>query len=134
MFLNYHLAFFSLVLLSSTVHADTIKPFSTDGCSAFPNGTFKQNTLWLACCTDHDLAYWQGGSYKERLAADQSLKACVEQVGEAEIAIVMLAGVRVGGTPFLPTKFRWGYGWSYPKFYGALTKKELEQVHQSLTN
>ena len=40
----------------------------------------------------------------------------------------MLAGVRVGGTPFLPTKFRWGYGWPYPRFYGELTTDELQQV------
>jgi hypothetical protein len=40
----------------------------------------------------------------------------------------MLAGVRVGGTPFLPTTFRWGYGWPYPKLYGELSENELEQV------
>jgi len=45
----------------------------------------------------------------------------------------MLAGVRVGGTPFLPTSFRWGYGRVYPKFYGELTKKELEQIKNRAT-
>ncbi len=108
--------------------ADTLKPFTSDGCSSFPDGTFKQKNLWLSCCQQHDLAYWQGGTYQERLQSDFALKTCVSNVGEPQIAALMLAGVRVGGTPFLPTKFRWGYGWSYPRFYSKLTKSELEQV------
>lgn len=103
---------------------DRIKPFTTDGCSAFPDGTAIQNELWLACCTAHDFAYWQGGTYQERVNADLALKTCVEQVGEPAIATLMLAGVRVGGTPFLPTKFRWGYGWPYLRGYKAVTDEE----------
>lgn len=120
----------SLLLASSIATADTLKPFTSDGCSAFPDGTFKQNTLWLDCCRQHDLAYWQGGSYQQRLEADQALKQCVAEVGEPAIALIMLAGVRVGGTPLLPTQFRWGYGWSYPKLYGDLTTKEQQQIDQ----
>ncbi len=108
--------------------SSTIKPFTSDGCSSFPDGTFNQKELWLSCCTAHDYAYWQGGTYDQRLQADQELKMCVEGVGEPELAVLMLAGVRVGGTPFLPTSFRWGYGWSYPKLYGALTDEELAQI------
>mgnify|MGYP000220364354 CR=1 FL=1 len=131
---KFLLILFVFIISSSTLLADSIKPFSSDGCSAFPDGTLEQNTLWLSCCTAHDRAYWQGGSYDQRLTADQDLKVCVEHVGEPEIALLMLAGVRVGGTPFLPTKFRWGYGWSYPKLYGALSEKELEQVQDSINN
>jgi len=40
----------------------------------------------------------------------------------------MFTGVRVGGTPYLPTSFRWGYGWPYPRAYGELNTVELEQV------
>jgi len=120
----------SLLLANSIANADTLKPFTSDGCSAFPDGTFKQNTLWLDCCRQHDLAYWQGGSYQQRLEADQALKQCVAEVGEPAIALIMLAGVRVGGTPLLPTQFRWGYGWSYPKLYGDLTTKEQQQIDQ----
>ncbi len=101
-----------------------IKPFTSDGCSAFPNGTFQQQELWLSCCTSHDRAYWKGGTYDERLTADNALKQCVANVGEKQIADIMLAGVRVGGTPFLPTQFRWGYGWPYPRGYKALTEQE----------
>jgi hypothetical protein len=42
----------------------------------------------------------------------------------------MLAGVRIGGTPYLPTRFRWGYGWPWPRGYRALTPAELEQSRQ----
>ena len=40
----------------------------------------------------------------------------------------MLAGVRVGGSPYFPTSFRWGYGWSYPRWYQALTDEEKMQI------
>ena len=117
-----------LTLISVLAQADELRPFTSDGCSAFPDGTLKQNELWLKCCTVHDYDYWKGGTYKERLESDTALKECVAQVGEPKIALLMLAGVRVGGTPFLPTTFRWGYGWRYLKLYGALTKEELLQV------
>ena len=118
-----------LIVLPTYAVSDTLRPFSSDGCSSFPDGTIKQNELWLSCCQQHDYQYWKGGTYQQRLDADNELEACVANVGEPEIALLMLAGVRVGGTPFLPTKFRWGYGWSYPKFYGELTPSELEQVN-----
>ncbi|BFM13951.1 hypothetical protein R50073_01340 [Maricurvus nonylphenolicus] len=119
----------SSLLLAVHAFASELKPFTSDGCSAFPDGTFAQNELWLACCTAHDYAYWQGGTYEERKEADIALQQCVAQVGEEEIALLMLAGVRVGGTPFLPTTFRWGYGWPYPRLYGQLTAHEREQVN-----
>ncbi|NIB44643.1 hypothetical protein HBA55_33985 [Pseudomaricurvus alkylphenolicus] len=122
-----------LMLLSGSTFASDakLKPFTSDGCSAFPDGSLEQRQLWLQCCTEHDYAYWKGGTYKEREDADFALKACVEKVGEEEIALLMLAGVRVGGTPFLPTKFRWGYGWPYPRFYGELSQEELRQVEDA---
>lgn len=117
-----------LLLLPALAQAGELKPFTSDGCSAFPNGTPEQKGLWLKCCTAHDYDYWKGGTYQQRLTSDKALKSCVAQVGEPGIALVMLAGVRVGGTPFLPTTFRWGYGWSYPRFYGELTEDELQQI------
>ncbi len=118
----------SLLILSLSINAEEIQPFTSDGCSAFPDGTFTQNELWLSCCTAHDYAYWQGGTYDERLIADQALEQCVAKVGQPEIAALMLAGVRVGGTPYLPTSFRWGYGWSYSRWYQALTEEEKKQI------
>lgn len=117
----------SCFVLTACSH-QTIKPFLSDGCSSFPDGTATQNTLWLKCCTVHDFAYWQGGSYIERENADDALRACVKTAGQPGISLLMMAGVRVGGTPLLPTPFRWGYGWSYIKWYGELTAQELTQV------
>jgi hypothetical protein len=117
---------FSLVPVSA--QAETIAPFTTDGCSIFPDGTYEQKELWLSCCTTHDYAYWQGGTYDERLIADEQLQQCVAKVGEPQIANLMLAGVRIGGSPYLPTSFRWGYGWSYPRFYKPLTAEEKRQI------
>ncbi len=119
-----------IVFLYHPSYAGQIKPFTSDGCSAFPDGNRTQNELWLACCAQHDLAYWKGGTYQERLQADTELRTCVSKVGEKEIAALMLAGVRVGGTPFLPTSFRWGYGWPYPRFYRKLTTDEREEIRK----
>jgi len=112
--------------------ADDLKPFTTDGCSDFPNGTPSQQSLWLDCCVRHDLAYWKGGTEAERLAADRALQSCVAQAGEEKIAELMLAGVRVGGSPYYPTSYRWGYGWPYLRGYQALSDEERNQVKAQL--
>jgi hypothetical protein len=116
----------------TSIQAAELKPFASDGCSAFPNGTLGQRELWLQCCRAHDLAYWQGGTYLQREQADSTLEHCVASVGEPVIAALMLAGVRVGGSPLWPTQFRWGYGWPYPRWYEPLTEKEKQQVTQRL--
>jgi hypothetical protein len=120
-----------LVLASFTyraVYGGELQPFTTDGCSAFPEGTPAQNELWLDCCLAHDRAYWKGGTASERELADLELLSCVSKVGEPEIAALMKLGVRVGGSPYWPSRFRWGYGWAWPHFYGPLTEEELDQV------
>ncbi|WP_390904022.1 hypothetical protein [Shewanella phaeophyticola] len=128
---------FSVLVLMLPIHfarANTLVPFTSDGCSVFPDGTFEQGELWLGCCQKHDFDYWKGGTFDERLASDKALRVCVAKVGQPQIALLMLAGVRVGGTPYLPTQFRWGYGWPYPRDYGALTADELKQVELLSTN
>ena len=123
------LAGFLLALaMCSCASAGALKPFTTDGCSLFPDGTLQQQDLWLDCCIAHDLAYWMGGTSEERERADRRLRDCVSKAGEPKIAELMLAGVRAGGTPYLPTAFRWGYGWPWPRGYGELNDAEWEQV------
>lgn len=94
----------------------------------------EHQSLWGECCIKHDIAYWQGGTHEERLQADQELERCVSQVGEPEIARIMLAGVRVGGSPYFPTSYRWGYGWPYPRGYRELTADEKEEVRNKLNS
>jgi len=125
------LATMLVLFLSAPASADELKPFTSDGCSSFPDGTPSQQDLWLQCCTAHDRAYWKGGTYQQRLDADLELRGCVAQVDEPEIAAVMLVGVRVGGSPVFPTRYRWGYGWTWPRWYRPLSEEELQQVERA---
>ena len=129
---------FIIMLLVLSVSAQVLAEiklasFTTDGCSSFPDGTLEHRELWLSCCTAHDLAYWQGGTAEQRENADIALERCVSKVGEPAVAALMLAGVRVGGSPYWPTKFRWGYGWPFLRGYKALSDKEKLQVQLRLT-
>lgn len=100
-----------------------LRPFTTDGCSLFPNGA--AGVDWCACCEAHDIAYWRGGSEAERERADEVLRQCVfAKSGNAELAQTMHAGVRAGGVPWLPTWYRWAYGWPQGRGYAALTDAE----------
>lgn len=119
---------FAFLLFVNFVNATELKPFTSDGCSVFPDGTLNEQELWLACCTQHDFEYWKGGTYQQRVESDQKLQTCVAAVGQPEVAVIMLMGVRVGGSPYLPTAFRWGYGWPYPRLYKPLTKEEQSLV------
>ena len=96
----------------------------------FPNGTSEHKDLWLECCIKHDREYWMGGTKAERLKADIGLRACVAAVGEPKTAELMLKGVRVGGTPYLPTSWRWGYGWRYFRGYKPLTNGEEKLIEE----
>lgn len=121
---------FMACLFSLSANAEKIKPFTTDGCSAFPDGTWRDHELWLACCTAHDHAYWKGGTREQKLEADKKLRQCVADVGEPTIGTMMYMGVRIGGSPYFPMWYRWGYGWPYMRGYQALTDAEKEQIKQ----
>jgi len=121
-----------VLALQGCVSTGTLKPFRSDGCSLFPDGTPENRDLWLSCCVEHDKAYWRGGTREERLAADEALEACVAACGEPAVAALMKKGVRLGGLPYWPTWFRWGYGWDYPRGYRALTPEEKERADELL--
>lgn len=125
-----------LALLATTACAApaAIAPFTSDGCSEFPNGLPQHKTLWLACCVQHDKTYWQGGTHQERWQADAALQQCVAAVGQPDIARLMLAGVRVGGSPYWPTRYRWGYGWPWPRGYAALSPGERAQAQAAMAD
>lgn len=121
-----------LFLMPGLSMAAELKPFTSDGCSVFPDGRAEEQSLWLDCCIRHDLAYWKGGSYEDRLNADLLLEECVKNLGESRVANIMLAGVRIGGSPYFPTSFRWGYGWPFPRGYKQLSNEEQQQVNNHL--
>jgi hypothetical protein len=84
------------------------RPFRVDGCTLFPDGN------WGECCKDHDIDYWCGGSYLDRLRTDARLGRCVACQGPPVIGqllgVFLPLGAQVGGLSVLPTWFRWGYG------------------------
>jgi len=110
---------------SDVPRSEAIAPFTTDGCSLFPNRSLSWKKDWCDCCVAHDRAYWRGGTSDERLATDKAFKACVkEKTSSPVLAALMYAGVRLGGTPYLNTSFRWGYGWSFGRGYAPLAQGE----------
>ncbi len=121
-----------ILFLPTFTMGGEIKPLTIDGCSLFPDGTIEQQSLWANCCIRHDISYWQGGTSTEREKADESLRECVLKVGEPEIAEIMLAGVRIGGSPYFPTSYRWGYGWPYPRGYKEVTAEEKLEIESKL--
>jgi hypothetical protein len=65
-----------------------------------------------------------GGNREQRRLADHELSLCVEKAESKMLADAMWAGVRVGGSPFWFTKYRWAYGWPYTRGYRELTPEE----------
>ena len=111
-----------------------LSDFTSDGCSLFIDGTFKDPELWKECCLKHDIAYWQGGIEEDRLQADLTFKACVEkETGDATLAKLMYDAVRLGGEPYFPTWYRWGYGWPIGRGYKKLSEQEKIMVKQKLS-
>ena len=108
--------------------AGELSPFTTDGCSNFPDGPPASPDKWRNCCLEHDKAYWLGGSYAERKQADSRLQRCIAEVENKILADLMWAGVRAGGSPYWPTSFRWAYGWPYTRGYRALSDAERQQA------
>ncbi|MEM7276785.1 MAG: hypothetical protein AAF385_01565 [Pseudomonadota bacterium] len=120
-------------LLIACKHDPTLKPFSSDGCSLFPDSALLGDEDWCTCCFEHDLAYWRGGDKAERKQADERLRDCVElRTGDKAFASTMYLGVRAGGSAYFPTWYRWGYGWKGRKKYLALSPVENAQADKLL--
>jgi len=117
----------SVQALASAADTD-LQAFKGDGCSGFPDGTPSNPTRWQHCCDTHDVAYWHGGTQPERRKADQVFEACVAAAANPFLAFIMHTGVRIFGSPHLPTDFRWGFGWPKGRGYKALTEAEKRQV------
>lgn len=107
---------FALVALPANGQTSAVEPsndssvpadFESDGCTWFPDGNYRD------CCVAHDKDYFKGGSCRERRESDNRLYRCVKSKKgwrNKVLAPIMWVGVRVLGTSFLPTRFRWGFG------------------------
>jgi hypothetical protein len=109
----FTLAFWYLVAGSFyDISTDQQKPFTTDKCTLIPEGT------WEQCCVEHDDDYWMGGSSNERKVVDRKFRACVQGSSNNKILpLLMYSVVRISGTPFIRTPWRWGYGWEFGRGY-----------------
>ena len=134
--LRHSLRLLVILLLTTGCRSDpgTLKDFTSDGCSLFPDRSLINSDDWCHCCLEHDIAYWQGGTEGQRLEADQRLHQCVlNRTADAVLAETMYQGVRFGGSAYFYSWYRWGYGWSHERKYQALTLKEQRLVSDKLT-
>ncbi len=127
------LALMAVALFPGRLTANELKPFTTDGCSLWIDGTPEQPNLWRHCCVAHDLAYWKGGSKTARKQADEDILACVKQAQGPGMAKYIYTNVRWGGSPYWMSHYRWGYGWDYldgvwPRGYKVPTAEEQAQI------
>jgi len=90
----------------------------TDGCTVI-----SKPYKWLTgkyleqrhSCIKHDEAYHYGGTHGQRLDADNDLRSCVCGCGDNGfekscffvVGWLMYYAVRIGGSPKLPTPWRW---------------------------
>ena len=104
-----------------------LRPFTSDGCTLFPETSLINADDWCSCCFEHDIAYWRGGTAEDRETADLKLKNCVkEKTNNDALAILMYEGVRFGGSPYFYNWYRWGYGWEFDRKYQPLSSAEIE--------
>ena len=122
------------IFITACTNTSTLKPFSSDGCSLFPDSSLINEQDWTNCCVTHDIAYWKGGTYEQRKFADEALKQCVlEETQDKAFADLMYQGVRAGGSPYFYNWYRWSYGWDYDRKYQALSKAEIELANRLIT-
>ena len=90
--------------------------YTTDGCSSWPDGS------WQVCCVVHDIPYWCGGSEEDRKQTDEWLEQCANEKATG-MGDIMYPAVRIGGAPWLPAPWRWGYGWdNWPQGYETIER------------
>lgn len=75
------------------------RPFIPNGCSRVPDGNFK------SCCDLHDLAYYVGGSLRDKWRADRGLAECIAKRQGKPVGWLYFAGVTLFGW----TPWHWSY-------------------------
>lgn len=127
--------FFLLACLLSSVSRASghLKPFLTDLCTSYPEGTRDEPNLWAHCCMEHDLYFWAGGSLEDRKEADLRLRSCVEATGERTQAALMYLAVSLGArSPIRFSTKQWGNAWEDRERYLSLTEQETALILQHI--
>lgn len=110
----------------TTVSHNRLRSFNSDGCSMVADGFLRSD--WVSCCVKHDIEYWMGGSESDKQKADNNLSACVGTQAFPLLGDLFYYGVGIGGSPELPTSWRWGYGWVHNRGYQSRTADEQNKV------
>lgn len=121
------------IIFSSVTWAEVTRPFRSDLCTGYPEGTRKEPLLWASCCKMHDLYFWAGGTRIQRKNADQDLYSCVQaKAGEFQARLIYL-GVTAGS--FSPWKLegkQWGNAWGDKVRDAHLSDEEISQLETNL--
>ena len=125
-----NLALAAGLLFSVNLYASqSIKPFETDYCTMFMEGT------WGHCCLEHDLRYWIGGTKKEQLQSDIQLRSCVAESGGDFMANAIYYAVRAGHYSPVKHKYKWSWGWGPKEDFGKLSSEQkrlaTEEIRRS---
>lgn len=121
-----------LGLYSTISFSNELKPFFTDGCTMFVDGTKERPGLWRHCCVEHDLRYWFGGSQKDLDSTDLRLKSCVNDVAGPTWAELIYVGVRMGHHSPVKNKTHWSWGWVNERKNTDLNVEEINYVIDEL--
>lgn len=122
-----------ILAVAPSVQAELkLKPFETDGCTMFIDGTSKEPGLWRNCCVEHDLRYWFGGSVEDMDATDLRLKSCVNKIAGPTWANLIYTGVRTGHHSPVKNKTQWNWGWTQKREYKKLSNQEIAVVKDEL--
>ncbi|MFP5385871.1 MAG: hypothetical protein ACLGHN_07305 [Bacteriovoracia bacterium] len=127
----------AVLLLSLNLHAslEELRPFKTDYCTNYPEGTRSNPQMWKHCCLSHDMFFWAGGSKEDRYISDLELRSCIEKTGARSQARLIYYAVRLGS--YSPVKYpdkKWGNGWSKRSEFKPLTSEELDVIENELSS
>lgn len=99
-----------------SIEEDTLmKPFKSDGCS-FVGPIYKlfgKEAPGTEFCVAHDIEFWMGGTFQQFVLSNLRLATQLAKAGYPILGLVRLVGVFIGGWPFLPFPWRWGFGHNY---------------------
>jgi hypothetical protein len=89
------------------------RPFDTDFCTFFVDGTWTNPNAFKPCCLVHDLEYWRGGTLAEQKTSDLKLRECIADLGYPLLSHIIYHAVKLGHHS--PVKTRYKYGWGRKK-------------------
>lgn len=120
------------LLITNLASANQLKPFVTDYCTMFADGTLAKPGLWKNCCLLHDIHYWYGGTEKDMDQTDLKLKSCVNEVAGSTWANLIYSGVRAGHHSPVKNIHKWNWGWETKRDNNELNAQEIIYVQEEL--